>query len=328
MTTLLVTGAAGFIGSHLVEALLRRGDAVVGLDSFDPYYDPEAKRRNLREVRALAEADRALTFVEGDVRDRHLLRDLLASHDVDVVVHLAGLAGVRASIDRPAAYVDVNVGGSTALLEAVREVGVAHVVFASSSSVYGRTEDVPFVETAPCDRPLCAYAATKRAVEMLGHTYHHLYGTSFTALRFFTVYGPRNRPDMMAHKLLDSAFHGREVPLYAGGRMHRDWTFVDDVIGGVVAAADRPLGYEVLNIGRGQPILLADFVAQVEAFAGRKANLVEQPMMHADVPYTFADTSKAGRLLDYRPTMSIAEGVRATGEWFVRTAAASATAES
>jgi UDP-glucuronate 4-epimerase len=313
--TILVTGAAGFIGSHTAQAFLARGDRVLGLDNLNNYYAPARKRANLAEV-AAARGSRLFRFVEGDVRDRGLVGQLFAQQRIDAVVHLAAMAGVRASVEAPQLYYDVNLTGTLHLLDAAREHHTPNFVFASTSSVYGGTEQIPFVESDRCDRPLSPYAASKRAGELLGFTYHHLHHLSFTALRFFTVYGPRGRPDMMAYKVADNICFGRQVPLYNNGQMHRDWTYVDDIVAGVLAAADRPLGYEVLNLGRGQPILLAEFVSLIEEFAGRKASLVPAPMPDSDVPYTFADTSKARHLLGYEPRVSVREGVERLWMWY------------
>jgi UDP-glucuronate 4-epimerase len=325
--TVLLTGAAGFIGSHVATALLKRGDHVVALDNLNDYYDPGRKRANLKEVTDAGQNRGAWTFIEGDLRDRALVARLFASHAFDGVIHLAAMAGVRSSIHDPSLYFDVNVQGTLGLLDGMvgrlasqREAARGGTfVFASSSSVYGATQIIPFIETDPCDRPLAPYAASKRSGELLAYTYHHLYGLNVTALRFFTVYGPRGRPDMMAYRVADSIAHGREVPLFHGGQMHRDWTYVDDIVAGVLAAVDRPLGYEVLNLGRGQPVLLADFVHLLEKCAGKKARLVPGPMPDSDVPYTYADVSKAQRLLGYAPQVSVAEGVARFWDWFCRT---------
>jgi UDP-glucuronate 4-epimerase len=321
-----VTGAAGFVGSHVVEALLRRGDTVVGLDNLNDYYAPARKRANLAELHASAAALSALhplpspfRFFEGDVRNRALLAEIFDAHAFDAVVHLAAMAGVRNSIEDPHLYVDVNLVGTLNVLDAARDHGTGNVVLASTSSVYGATTRIPFVEIDLCDRPLAPYPATKRAAEMLAFTYHHLYGLNVTALRFFTVYGPRNRPDMMAYKILDSIYLGREAPLYNGGQMVRDWTYVEDIAAGVVAAAARPLGYEVINLGRGEPTLLADFVHLLEALAGRPAVLRTTAAPDADMATTFADISKARRLLDYDPKTSVQEGVQGLWEWYRRT---------
>jgi UDP-glucuronate 4-epimerase len=313
---ILVTGGAGFIGSHTADALLARGDRVTILDNFNDYYDPGRKRKNIEEVRSAKPAHAELDVVEGDLRDRELVSQLVAK-GFDSIVHLAAMAGVRASVENPWLYYDVNLTGTLNLLEAARVSGKPNIVFAGTSSAYGATKIVPFIETDPSDRPLAPYPASKRAAELLGYSYHHLHGLDFTALRFFTVYGPRGRPDMMAYRVLDSVRLGQQIPLYNGGQMHRDWTFVSDIVAGVVGAADRRLGFEVINLGRGEPILLADFVASIESLAGRKANLVPAPMMDADVAYTFADIGKARRLLGYDPAVGVGDGVRQFFEWYV-----------
>lgn len=324
--TVLVTGAAGFIGSHTAARLLRRGDDVVGLDNFDPYYSPARKRLNAKEVAREAKRPGQLELVEGDIRDRALLERVFEAHSITAVVHLAAMAGVRASVEDPWRYYDVNLTGTLNLLEAVRQRAArtgeppANFVLASTSSAYGRTEVTPFIETDAADRPLAPYAASKRAAELLGFTYHHLHRLDFTALRFFTVYGPRGRPDMMAYKVLDSAYGGNEVPYYGGGQMYRDWTYVDDIAAGVVAAADRRLGYEVINLGRGEPVKLEDFVATLERLAGKKPRLVSMPMIDADVSATCADIEKARRLLGYAPEVSVEVGVQRFFEWYVANA--------
>ena len=238
--TILVTGAAGFIGSHVAQALLARGDRVVGLDNLNDYYAPARKEANLAEVREAVAPGERFTFVKGDFRESVLLHELFKPGIFDAVIHLGAMAGVRTSVENPHLYYEVNVTGTLNLLEAARVHRVANFVFASTSSVYGSTERIPFVESDPCDRPLAPYAASKRAAEMLGYTYHHLYGQNFTALRFFTVYGPRGRPDMMAYKVADNISFGREVPLYNHGRLHRDWTYIDDIVEGVVRVLDKP----------------------------------------------------------------------------------------
>ncbi|HEY3495982.1 MAG TPA: NAD-dependent epimerase/dehydratase family protein, partial [Polyangiaceae bacterium] len=235
--TLLLTGAAGFIGSHTASALTLRGDRVVGLDSFDPYYDPARKRANVAEV-ARETGGGGFELVEGDLRDRALVDRLFAEHRFDGVVHLAAMAGVRASVDDPFTYFEVNVTGTLGLLDAARRHGTPSFVFASTSSAYGASTRLPFCEDDPADRPLAPYPASKRAAELLGHSFHHHYGVNFTALRFFTVYGPRGRPDMLTYKLLDAIRTGAPVVLYDGGRMWRDWTFVSDIVAGIVAAVD------------------------------------------------------------------------------------------
>ncbi|CUS02853.2 conserved protein of unknown function [Candidatus Promineifilum breve] len=311
--TILVTGAAGFIGSHTAERLCRRGDTVIGLDNFNDYYDPARKRANEQRLNAYPN----FRMVEADVRDRDALFALFAAEKIDAVAHLAAMAGVRDAMKLPALYVNVDLNGTQNVLDAARAAGnVGNFVFASTSSVYGNTTQIPFIETDPCDRPLQPYAAAKRAAEILGHSYHHLFGQNFTALRFFTVYGPHGRPDMMAYLLADSIVKGKEIPLYDNGQMYRDWTFIDDNVSGIVAALDRPLGYEIINLGRGEPVLLKDFVEMMEELSGRKANLVPTPRLAADFVRNVADISKARRLLDYQPSVPVIEGVRRFWEWY------------
>jgi len=314
--TIVVTGAAGFIGSHVAEALVQRGDRVIGLDNFNDYYDPERKRSNVRDVMANLDDVSRYDMRDADFPAGEMLNELFASSKVAAIVHLGAMPGVRASMDAPQLYFDVNLMGTLNLLDCARQHRVSHFVFASTSSVYGTSKTLPFVETDVCDQPLAPYPASKRAAELLGYSYHHLYGMNFTALRFFTVYGPRGRPDMMAYKIFDNIFKGRRVALYNGGKMHRDWTYVSDVVAGIMAAVDRPLGYEKLNVGRGEPTLLADFVEQVETLTGRKSALHDEPMPRADMPYTSADLSKTASLLDYQPKISFEEGTERFWHWY------------
>jgi UDP-glucuronate 4-epimerase len=314
--TILVTGAAGFIGSHTAQGLLERGDRVVGLDNLNDYYDPARKRANLAELAALPGASERFTFIQGDIRDRALVDQLFAKHQLTGIAHLAAMAGVRVSVEDPWLYYDVNLTGTLNLLDAASRHGKPNFVLASTSSAYGNTKQVPFIETDSADRPLAPYPASKRAAELLGHSYHHMQGIDFTALRFFTVYGPRGRPDMMAYKLLDAMRLGQPMPLYNGGQMYRDWTFVTDIVQGVMAATDRRLGYEVINIGRGEPVLLADFVKSLEQLAGRTAPVQSEPMMRADISYTYADIGKARQLLGYEPRVSVSEGVQRFYDWY------------
>jgi UDP-glucuronate 4-epimerase len=310
----LVTGAAGFIGSNLAEKLAARGDEVVGLDNFNDYYDPRKKRLNAQRLASYPN----FKMLEMDIRERERLLEVCQEEKFERIAHLAAMAGVRNAVQFPALYVDVDLNGTQNLMDAARAAGgIDNFVFASTSSVYGNTKQIPFVESDPCDRPLQPYAAAKRAAELLGYAYHHLYGLNFTVIRFFTVYGPNGRPDMMAYLLADSVTKGKQIPLYEGGQMYRDWTYVDDITDGVVAALDRPLGYEIINLGRGEPILLKDFVEMIEALAGQKANVVHKPKLAADFMRNEADISKARRLLDYNPRVSVEEGVRRFWEWYL-----------
>jgi UDP-glucuronate 4-epimerase len=308
----LVTGSAGFIGSNLAEKFARRGDEVVGLDNFNDYYDPAKKRANEQRLNEYAN----FKMVEADIRDKAGMLALFEAERFEAVAHLAALAGVRNAIKYPDLYVEVDLNGTQHLMDAARTMGVQNFVMASTSSVYGNTKIVPFVETDSCDRPLQPYAAAKRAAEILGFSYHHLFGLNFTAVRFFTVYGPNGRPDLMAYLVADSIAKGVQIPLYDNGEMWRDWTYIDDITDGVVAAVERPLGYEIINLGRGEPVLLRRFVKLIEEQAGRPANLINKPRLAADFAQNQADISKARRLLGYDPQVSIEEGVQRFWQWY------------
>jgi UDP-glucuronate 4-epimerase len=309
---ILVTGAAGFIGSHVAEALLGRGDTVTGLDNFNDYYDPARKRANV----ALLAPNPRFTLREADVRDADAMDRVCTAGGFDAVVHLAAMANVRYSIERAPLYTDVNVRGTVNTLQAARQAGVPHFVFASTSSVYGHTEQTPFREDQPVARPLAPYPATKIAGETMGHAYHNLFGISFTAVRFFSVYGPRGRPDMMPYIVTDCIVNDREFALYDAGEMYRDWTYVTDIASGVLAAVDRPLGYQVINLGRGEPVRMADFVELVEELVGKPARVTTPPAPPSEPTTLHADISKARDLLGYDPTTSITEGMHRFWEWY------------
>jgi len=309
---ILVTGAAGFIGSHLAAALLARGDTVVGLDNFNDYYDPRLKRAN---ATALMSNPRFM-LEEADLRDEQALNRICRQRPFDAVAHLAAMAGVRYSVTRAPLYVDVNVRGTVNILDVIREAGIPHVVFASTSSVYGKSSQIPFKEDNPLGRPLAPYPATKISGELMGHAYHNMFGISFTAVRFFSVYGPRGRPDMMPFRIMDSICRDREFALYNSGEMYRDWTYVADVVAGLLAAIDRPLGYECINLGRGEPVRMADFVEMIEALVGRPARMSTPPAPASEPPITYADISKAQALLDYHPETSVQEGLSRQWDWY------------
>jgi UDP-glucuronate 4-epimerase len=256
---------------------LQAGYTVVGLDNLNDYYAPSRKRENLREIHDQVDSSSTFDFNVGDIRDRQLVESLFESHEISAIVHLAAMAGVRTSVEAPALYVDVNVQGTLNLLDAAQRHSVPRFVAASTSSVYGSTTRVPFVEDDPCDRPLAPYAATKRSAEMLAHVYHHVYGQSVAVLRFFTVYGERGRPDMMPFKLANSLLTGETIPLYNDGNLFRDWTHVSDVVEGVFAATQRPLGYEIFNIGRGEPVLVSDFIRVLEDVSNLQVRAVSTP---------------------------------------------------
>ena len=307
--SVLVTGAAGFIGSHVCEALLARGETVVGVDNFDPYYSAVEKRANLAGMQSLPH----FSFREFDVQNVDGWAPVVAG--VDRIVHLAALAGVRASVEQPLQYVAVNVGGTVRVLAAAVQAGVRQFVFASTSSVYGQAAEFPFREDLPADRPLAPYPATKRAAEMLAHAFHVAHGLNVSVLRFFSVYGPRGRPDMMPRLLAQSLLHGSSVSLFSGGQMWRDWTYVSDIVAGVLGALDTPRGYEIYNLGCGMPVLMADFVAQLERLAGRKANVRSIPAPASEVVRTGADITKAAAHFGYQPQVSVETGLKLFWEW-------------
>lgn len=309
--TILITGAAGFIGSHLAERLLDRGDAVIGLDNFDPYYDPAIKRRNL--IAATAHA--GFQFHQADIRDTEAIGRILRDARPDAVVHLAARAGVRASLEDPRAYLDVNIMGTQTILDTCRELGINRIVAASSSSVYSGCQNPPYCEDLAADRPLNPYAATKRANELMGFSYSHLYGLRITMLRFFTVYGPRQRPDMAIHKFARLIDSGKPVPMFGAGDTVRDYTYIDDIIDGVVRAIDRPFPFEVFNLGAGRTTELRALIRILGAALGKMAVIEELPLQPGDALETLADISKARRMLGYEPSFQVEEGIRRFVDW-------------
>ena len=307
---ILVTGAAGFIGSHLCERLLARGDHVVGLDNFDPFYGESIKRDNL----SVSLASDRFILVEADIRDRSAVLEVMTPC-LDAVVHLAAKAGVRPSIEDPIGYQDCNMSGTATLLEAARQSGGPHFVFASSSSVYGNNEKVPFAENDPVDHPISPYAATKKAGELLCHTYHHLFDMSMTCLRFFTVYGPRQRPDLAIHKFARLILDDMPIPVFGDGSMERDFTYIDDILSGVVAAIDRPRGFRVYNLGESRPVRLDTLISELERSLGRSARIERMPLQPGDVRRTYADITLAGNELDYDPQTEISTGLDRFVRW-------------
>jgi len=305
----LVTGGAGFVGSHICEKLLARGDEITVLDNFNDYYDPAIKRANAAELVGAR-------VVEGDIRDEGRVRSLFAEGRFDGVIHLAAMAGVRNSLKDPLHYIDVNVRGTQILLDRMRDDPAARMIFVSSSSVYGTNERVPFREDDDIHRPVSPYAATKRAGELLCFTHHHLYGTPTACLRFFTVYGPRQRPEMAIHKFTRRILAGQAIPFFGDGTSRRDYTYVDDIVDGVVRSLDRASGFEVYNLGESQTISLSDLVALIGELAGREPVLDRRPMQPGDVPITYADVTKARRELGYEPRTPIREGVARFLAWY------------
>jgi UDP-glucuronate 4-epimerase len=313
----LLTGAAGFIGSHVAEALLDRGDEVVGLDNFEAFYSPAAKRRNVRS----ALADPRYTAVEGDLRNTATIERAFLEGPFDAVIHLAARAGVRPSLHDPAGYSETNVSGTALLLEAAREKGLGHFVFASSSSVYGVRSTAPFRESDPVDEPASPYAATKRAGEILGATFHHLYGLPVTCLRFFTVYGPRQRPDMAIHRFTRLIDEGREVEVFGDGQSQRDYTFIDDVVDGVLRSLDRPRGYRVYNLGTNRTASLTGLLDLISTCLDRAPRIVRRPCQPGDVPLTYADITLARSELGYEPGTPLNEGIATFIDWYQKESA-------
>lgn len=306
----LVTGAAGFIGSHLTEALAIEGRDVFGLDNFDPYYDVAEKRANAAAIEAAG-----ASLIELDIGAVDRLGELMGALRPEVVVHLAAKAGVRASVDQPREYFDVNLVGTQNVIDACRAHGVNRLVFASTSSVYGHTRRVPFDEADPCSAPLHPYGATKRSAELLIQTYARLYGLQATVLRLFTVYGRRGRPDMMPRMLLDSVTSGTPVSLF-DGPLERDWTHISDIVEGLRQAVDRPMDFEILNLGRGMPVPLREFIDELHAASGRRANLVDTPRPASAMLTTYADNRRLADLLGVKPVVSVAEGVADLWRWW------------
>ncbi len=309
----LVTGGAGFIGSHVCERLLNTGHAVWALDDLNPFYDISLKQRNIREIQKLA---KPFTFVQGDITDAQTVGELFETVKFDQVIHLAARAGVRPSLAEPALYQRVNVEGTVNILEACRRNGVKKITIASSSSVYGVNSKIPFSESDPIFAAISPYAASKLACEALGHVYHHVYKMDVAMLRFFTVYGPRQRPDLAIHKFAQLISAGKPIPVFGDGSTKRDYTFIDDILEGIIGCTRRELGFEIFNLGESQTIELSYLISLLEQALGKKAVIDRQPPQAGDVPITFADVSKAQRLLGYKPRVKIEEGIPKFVQWF------------
>jgi len=314
---ILVTGGAGFIGSHLVERLLAQGHRVIALDNFDPFYSPDEKRRNL----ATALASPAFRLVEADCAELRQVEEGLADEQIDVIVHLAAKAGVRPSLRDPVGYARANVMATQVLLEFARQRGIQRFVFGSSSSVYGNRVDIPFSEDDSADRPVSPYAATKRAGEVICHTYAHLYGMRIIALRFFTVYGPRQRPDLAIRKFATLMLNGQPVPMFGDGSAERDYTWIDDIIDGVVAAIERTgqvdPEFEIINLGESRTTSVRRLIDLIAEALGVEPKIEPAPAQPGDVVRTCADVSKAARLLGYRPSVPVEVGIPRFVEWLL-----------
>ena len=312
----LITGGAGFIGSHLVDSLLADGWRVTAFDNFDPFYDRSIKEENIRPHLA----NRNYTLVRGDIRDTSAIRQMeMEDGSYDVIVHLAARGGVRPSIEDPVGYQDINVAGTQSVLELARRCRVRQFVFASSSSVYGINPRVPWREDDFVLQPISPYASTKVSGELLGHVYSHLYGMRFIALRFFTVYGPRQRPDLAIHKFARLMLAGRTIPVYGDGTTSRDYTYIDDIIRGTRAAMEyTATPYEVINLGNTHTVSLREMIAGLERALGLTADLAVLPEQPGDVPKTWASVEKARALLGYAPTTSYEEGIEKFARWVTR----------
>ncbi|MFA6329463.1 MAG: GDP-mannose 4,6-dehydratase [Candidatus Micrarchaeia archaeon] len=312
--TYLVTGCAGFIGSHVTERLLSRGETVFGIDDLNDYYAVSQKMTNLK---ILSEFDK-FSFKKTDIRDKKALDSLSTEiESPEAIIHLAARAGVRASIDNPEIYFQTNVLGTLNLLELSRKVKSRRFACASSSSVYGNNRKIPYSESDVTDSPISPYAASKKSAELLCHAYSSLYSMNITCLRFFTVYGPRGRPDMAPFKFMDAISKGKPIDVYGDGTSKRDYTYIDDIVAGVIAAADKDLSFEVINLGNSSPVSLDEFILTMEATVGKPAKIVRKPEQPGDVRITFADISKAKKLLKFSPKTSLKTGLRKMHDWYL-----------
>jgi UDP-glucuronate 4-epimerase len=308
----LVTGAAGFIGSHVTESLLAEGWEVVGVDNFDSFYDPAIKKENLKGVRR----NKAFRLVEGDIRDGAFLESVADGSKLDAVIHLAARAGVRPSLEQPKLYADVNVSGTVEVLEMARRNKIPKFIFASSSSVYGEREGAPFREEDNVDFPISPYAATKKAGELLCYAYHHNCGLAVSCLRLFTVYGPRQRPEMAIHSFTKAIDHGEPINVYGDGLSRRDYTYIDDVVNGILAALQRANDYRIYNLGNHRTVELRELVRLLEEDLGKKAEIKNLPPQPGDVPLTCADIQRAQEELGYNPSVPIDRGLELFIEWY------------
>ena len=309
----LVTGGAGFIGSHVCERLLNDGHEVCAFDDLNDFYDPAVKQRNIVHLQALA---KPFTFIQGDLTESDEVEEVFASAQFDQVIHLAARAGVRPSLAEPALYQRVNVEGTVNVLESARQRNVKKVTIASSSSVYGVNAKVPFSEADPIFSAISPYASSKLACEALGHTYHHVYGMDIAMLRFFTVYGPRQRPDLAIHKFTKRILADKSIPMFGDGSSARDYTYVTDTLQGILACTQKEFGFDIFNLGESQTVKLHYLIELIGQALGKEPNIDRQPMQPGDVPITYADITKAREKLDYHPQVKIEEGIPKFVEWF------------
>jgi UDP-glucuronate 4-epimerase len=309
---IMVTGGAGFIGSHLCRKIMDLGHNVICFDDFNDYYDPAVKEDNIREM----SDDRRFTLFRAGITDRKAVDEIFSSNNIDIVIHLAARAGVRPSLANAALYEKVNVGGTINLLDNCRDRRIKKFIFASSSSVYGGNRKMPFSETDSVDSPVSPYAATKKSGELICYTYHHLYDISVFAFRFFTVYGPRQRPEMAIHRFTRHIFEGRPIEVFGDGSTSRDYTYIDDIVNGLINSLDLIYGYEVINLGNSYPVKLDRLIRMIQEASGRKADIRYRELQPGDVPATFADIEKARKLIKYKPGTSIEEGLELFMDWY------------
>lgn len=312
METILVTGGTGFIGSHLVERLLEIGKRIICVDNFNYFYDPQIKRQNIKN----SLRSRNFELIEYDIRNKQDLERVFRSHGINKIVHLAAMPGVRPSIQDPLLYQEVNIKGTINLLELSKENNIEHFIFTSSSSVYGVNSKLPFSEADKTSSPISPYAASKQAGELFCYIYYHLYHIPITCLRLFTVYGPRQRPEMAIHRFTTLIYQGKEIPMYGDGTSRRDYTYISDIIDGIISALDREFDYEIINLGNSKTVELRELISLIEANLGKKAKTRSLPPQPGDLPITYADISKAKKLLNYNPQVDIEEGITRFVEWY------------
>ena len=313
MTKILVTGVAGFIGSFVADALLKRGDKVIGIDNINEYYDPSLKEARLKHF---FNGNNNFTFYKIDFSDYEEMEKIFEKHKIDKICHLGAQAGVRYSLENPFVYLKSNINGTVVIFELARKFGIKTIIYASSSSVYGGNKKIPFSTEDRVDKPISIYAATKKADELIAHAYHHLYGIKMTGLRFFTVYGPWGRPDMALFKFTKNIIENKPIDVYNKGDMERDFTFVADIVSGVLSALDKEWDFEIFNLGNNKPVKLMEFIEVLESVLGKKAEKNLLPMQPGDVPTTFADISSAEKQLDYSPKTDLKEGIKAFVDWY------------
>jgi UDP-glucuronate 4-epimerase len=310
--TILVTGGAGFIGSHLVHRLLAKGNQVIVLDNFDPFYNPKIKKRNIKGYIEKPNFE----FYNLDIREKDKVKEKIREQDIETIVHLAARPGVRPSIENPYLYEEINVKGTISILELSQEQDIKNFIFGSSSSVYGISQNIPFKEDDPIDKIISPYGITKRSCELYCYTYSHLYGIPITCLRFFTVYGPRQRPEMAIHKFIRLIEQNKEIPLFGDGTSKRDYTYIDDIIDGIESSIERIKKFDVFNLGNSKPIELKYLMSVIEKTLKKKAKIKQLQNQAGDVPITYADITKAKKILGYNPKTSIEDGIQRTVSWY------------